>query len=52
MLAIGWGGGLLSKSTWLNTGDDAYRKILRQMPLCQRAIQTGLPFPNLYQISI
>ena len=50
MLAIGWGGGLLGKSAWLNTGDDAYRKILRQMPLYHRAIQTGLPFPKTRRI--
>jgi CRISPR-associated protein Csm5 len=50
MLAIGWGGGLLGKSAWLNTGDESYRKILQQMPLYQRAIQTGLPFPKTRRI--
>jgi CRISPR-associated protein Csm5 len=50
LLSIGWGGGLLGKSAYLNTEDDAYRKILRQMPLYQRAIQTGMPFPKTRRI--
>jgi hypothetical protein len=45
-LSIGWGGGLLGKSAYLNTGDDSYRKIVRQSPLLGRAVQTGMPFPK------
>jgi CRISPR-associated protein Csm5 len=50
LLSVGWGGGLLSKSAYLNTQDDSYRKILRQTPLYQRAIQTGLPFPKTRRV--
>ena len=50
LLSIGWGGGLLGKSAYLNTEDDSYRKILRQMPLYQRAIQTGMPFPKTRRV--
>ena len=50
VLSIGWGGGLLGKSAYLDTADDSYRKILRSMPLYQRAIQTGLPFPKTRRI--
>jgi CRISPR-associated protein Csm5 len=50
LLSIGWGGGLLGKSAYLNTEDDAYRKILRHMPLYQRAIQTGMPFPKTRRV--
>jgi CRISPR-associated protein Csm5 len=50
ILSIGWGGGLLGKSAYLKTEDDAYRKILRQMPLYQRAIQTGMPFPKTRRV--
>lgn len=50
VLSIGWGGGLLGKSAYLNTEDESYRKILRQMPLYQRAIQTGMPFPKTRRV--
>jgi len=50
MLSIGWGGGLLGKSADLHTEDGAYRKILRSMPLYQRAIQTGMPFPKTRRV--
>ena len=50
LLSIGWGGGLLGKSAYLKTEDDSYRKILRQMPLYQRAIQTGMPFPKTRRV--
>jgi CRISPR-associated protein Csm5 len=50
LLSIGWGGGLLGKSAFLNTEDEVYRKILRHMPLYQRAIQTGMPFPKTRRV--
>jgi CRISPR-associated protein Csm5 len=50
VLSIGWGGGLLGKSAYLNTGDDSYRKIVRQSPLLGRAVQTGLPFPKTRRV--
>jgi CRISPR-associated protein Csm5 len=50
VLSIGWGGGLLGKSAYLKTEDDSYRKILRQMPIYQRAIQSGMPFPKTRRV--
>jgi CRISPR-associated protein Csm5 len=50
LLCIGWGGGLLSKVSYLDTSDEAYRQILRESPFHARAIQTGLPFPKTRRI--
>jgi CRISPR-associated protein Csm5 len=50
LLPLGWGGGFLSKAAFLNTQDDAYRQILRQVPLYARAIQSSLPFPKTRRI--
>ena len=49
-LAAAHPGRLLGKSAYLKTEDDSYRKILRQMPLYQRAIQTGMPFPKTRRV--
>lgn len=50
ILSIGWGGGLIGKSAYLDTQDESYRKILRQTAIYQRAIQTGLPFPKTRRV--
>lgn len=50
MLCVGWGGGLLGKVSYLVTEDESYRKIARNLPLYQRAIQTGFPFPKTRRI--
>lgn len=50
LLSIGWGGGLLGKSAYLDTKDEAYRKILGSTPFYQKAIQTGLPFPKTRRV--
>jgi len=50
VLSIGWGGGLLGKSAYLDTADESYRKIMRQSPLYSRAVQTGLPFPKTRRV--
>jgi CRISPR-associated protein Csm5 len=50
LLAIGWGGGFLSKVPYTDTSDEAYRQILRTLPFYSRAIQTGLPFPKTRRI--
>jgi CRISPR-associated protein Csm5 len=50
ILSVGWGGGLLGKSAYLETQDESYRKIMRQIPVYQRAIQTGLPFPKTRRV--
>lgn len=50
LMSIGWGGGFFSKVSYLDTQDDAYRQVLRNLPFYSRAIQTGLPFPKTRRI--
>jgi CRISPR-associated protein Csm5 len=50
LLAIGWGGGFLSKSSAIGAGDEEYRKLLGTLPYFERAIKTGLPFPKTRRI--
>ena len=50
MLPLGWAAGFLSKTAYLNTQDENYRKILGQVGFYARAIQSGLPFPKTRKI--
>ncbi len=50
LLSIGWGGGMSSKIAYLDTENEAFRSVLRQFPLYQRAIQSGLPFPKTRRV--
>ena len=50
VLPLGWGAGFLSKVAILNTNDETYRGILKQVGLYARAIQSGLPFPKTRRI--
>lgn len=50
LLAIGWGGGLLAKSSWLDTTNPDYRQILQQFTLYNRALASNLPFPKTRRI--
>lgn len=50
LLALGWGGGLLAKSSWLDTTDPQYRDILQQFGLYNRALASNLPFPKTRRI--
>jgi CRISPR-associated protein Csm5 len=50
LLSLGWGGGLLSKSAWLDTNDPAYRQILQQVSLYGKAIGSNLPFPKTRRV--
>ncbi len=50
LLSLGWGSGLLAKTGWLDTGSEAYRDALKQVPLFSRALQTNLPFPKTRRI--
>jgi CRISPR-associated protein Csm5 len=50
LLSLGWGGGLLSKSAWLDTGDPTYRQILQQVSLYSKAIGSNPPFPKTRRI--
>ena len=50
LLNIGWGGGLLTKSAWLDTTNADYRQILQQFSIYNRALSTNLPFPKTRRI--
>ncbi|MGE5645953.1 MAG: type III-A CRISPR-associated RAMP protein Csm5 [Acidobacteriota bacterium] len=50
ILSVGWGSGLLAKTGWLETEDQAYRSAVKQVPLYTRAIESGLPFPKTRRI--
>jgi hypothetical protein len=50
LLNLGWAGGFLGKAAFLDTGNDDYRRILRRIPLYERAIRTGIPFPKTRKI--
>ncbi|MGC9969139.1 MAG: type III-A CRISPR-associated RAMP protein Csm5 [Bryobacteraceae bacterium] len=50
LLSMGWGSGLLAKTGWLETDNEAYRQALQQVPLYSRALSTGLPFPKTRRI--
>jgi CRISPR-associated protein Csm5 len=50
LLSMGWGSGLLAKTGWLDTDAEAYRRLMREVPLYSKAIQSGLPFPKTRRI--
>jgi CRISPR-associated protein Csm5 len=50
LLSMGWGGGLLAKSAWLDTTNTDYRQILQQFAIYNRALATNLPFPKTRRI--
>ncbi len=50
VLSIGWGGGFFGKAAYIDTSDEALRRILRNLPFYSRAIQTGLPFPKTRRV--
>ena len=50
IVSLGWGGGFLAKTGWLETDEQAYRSLLKQIPLYARAAESGLPFPKTRRI--
>ena len=50
LVTLGWGGGLLGKSAWLDTGNPEYRQILQAVSLYGRALASNLPFPKTRRI--
>ena len=50
LISMGWGGGLLAKSAWLDTTNTDYRQILQQFAIYNRALSTNLPFPKTRRI--
>ena len=50
LFCLGWGGGLPSKSGWLDTTNPDYRQILSQYADYGRPLSTTLPFPKTRKI--
>jgi CRISPR-associated protein Csm5 len=50
LFCLGWGGGLTSKSGWLDATNPDYRQILEQYQIYNRALATNLPFPKTRRI--
>lgn len=50
LVCIGWGGGLTTKSAWLDTGNAEYRQILEPYQIYNRALSSNLPFPKTRKI--
>ncbi|MBC7926656.1 MAG: hypothetical protein H7039_13460 [Bryobacteraceae bacterium] len=50
VINIGWAGGFLGKSAFIDTANEEYRKLLRALPFYERAIRSGLPFPKTRRI--
>lgn len=50
LLCLGWGSGFVSKAGFLDTNNEAYRKILRAVPAFSRSIRDGIPFPKTRRV--
>jgi CRISPR-associated protein Csm5 len=50
LLCLGWGSGFVSKSAFLDTNIESYRKILRAVPAISRSIRDGIPFPKTRRV--
>ncbi len=50
LLALGWGTGFLAKSAFPNTGNEAYRRILKTLPAISKAVRENVPFPKTRRI--
>jgi CRISPR-associated protein Csm5 len=50
LVCIGWGGGLTTKSAWLDSTNPEYRQILQQYTIYNRALASNLPFPKTRKI--
>jgi CRISPR-associated protein Csm5 len=50
LLCLGWGGGFLSKSSFLETENESFRKLIRNMPALGRAFKGGTLFPKTRRI--
>ena len=50
VINLGWGGGLTTKVSWLDSTNMDYRTILQQYTIYNRALATNLPFPKTRRI--
>jgi CRISPR-associated protein Csm5 len=51
LTSLGWGGGFVSKSAFLDTENASYRKILRAVPALSKSLRDGVPFPKTRRIA-
>lgn len=50
LLCLGWGGGFVSKSAYLQTEQDSFQKILRTVPALSRGLREGAIFPKTRRV--
>jgi CRISPR-associated protein Csm5 len=50
IVSIGWGGGLVGKSAYMETTDESYRQIMKRDSFYQAALRTGMPFPKTRKV--
>ena len=50
IVCLGWGGGLTTKTAWLDTTNPEYRQILEAYTIYNRALASNLPFPKTRKI--
>jgi CRISPR-associated protein Csm5 len=50
LVCLGWGGGFVSKSGYLGTDQDSFRKILRTVPALSRGLREGAIFPKTRRV--
>ncbi len=50
LVSLGWGSGFLSKTAFLQTGNESYQKILRTVPAMRGALRQGAIFPKTRRI--
>ncbi len=50
LLCVGWGAGFVSKASFLDTEQPAYRKLLKAVPAIGRSMRDDVPFPKTRRI--
>ena len=50
LVSVGWGAGVIGKSAWLDTTNQDYRQVLKNLALYGGALSSGLPFPKTRHI--
>jgi CRISPR-associated protein Csm5 len=50
LICLGWGSGFVSKAGFLDTGNEAYKKILRAVPSFAKSLREGAPFPKTRRV--
>jgi CRISPR-associated protein Csm5 len=50
LVCLGWGSGFVSKSSFLESENENFQKLLRGVPAFSRALKNGSPFPKTRRI--